>query len=529
MLNQPTTSQLLADNGGKSNRRKSYKLHTWVGFHLAFIMAIILATGTIATLSYEIDWVIYKEMRVTPGDKKVSWQTMTDAIEEYAPESHIISLTALEGDYLAYRANVIDNYNRRYFIHVNQWTGEVSGETGVVTVQRVFRDLHRYLFMHNIIGLPIVSSMAFILLISLYTGLKTSRNWRTLMTRVRFNKGSRILIGDAHKAAGLWSIWFIVLIAVTGIWYLAEFTGLIADYASKSDQYSFQTSRAKLSTERLKSIGSVIDKPTTDEVIQVAHKAFPKLKNNITQIFFPLSPDRTIRVLGQPSYPILRSRANQVYIDPESLEVVKVQRSEEISWVAWLNNTADPLHFGTFGGLITKVIWFIFGLALSGLSITGVVLTWKRLKTKSVSSMQLKTLPVLFISLLSCYFYWYPLFQAPESSYSELNFVQETNIGFNIELRLGVNDKKAFDGKISLLAKARDGYANIKYVFVSLNKNNESLVSEKQLKLRLFSKTSIYKSKLPIELLNQSDRITVSIKLNTGEVINNNWYLKLTQ
>ncbi|MBP8111925.1 MAG: PepSY domain-containing protein, partial [Agitococcus sp.] len=36
-----------------------------------------------------------------------------------------------------------------------------------------------------------------------------------------------------------------------------------------------------------------------------------------------------------------------------------------------LMHIADPLHYGTLGGIWTKIIWFIFGVILSGMSITG--------------------------------------------------------------------------------------------------------------------------------------------------------------
>ena len=36
-----------------------------------------------------------------------------------------------------------------------------------------------------------------------------------------------------------------------------------------------------------------------------------------------------------------------------------------------LEHIADPLHYGTIGGIWTKLIWFVFELILSGMSITG--------------------------------------------------------------------------------------------------------------------------------------------------------------
>jgi uncharacterized iron-regulated membrane protein len=45
-----------------------------------------------------------------------------------------------------------------------------------------------------------------------------------------------------------------------------------------------------------------------------------------------------------------------------------------------ISEMADPLHFGTFGGLTTKIIWFLFGVILTGMSVTGTIIYAKRLE-----------------------------------------------------------------------------------------------------------------------------------------------------
>ncbi|PIF00071.1 MAG: hypothetical protein CR994_07710 [Maribacter sp.] len=51
-----------------------------------------------------------------------------------------------------------------------------------------------------------------------------------------------------------------------------------------------------------------------------------------------------------------------------------------MSTLIWLNDIADPLHFGSWGGLATKVIWFIGGLGISSLVLSGIWMTLKRRK-----------------------------------------------------------------------------------------------------------------------------------------------------
>ncbi|MEM7020746.1 MAG: PepSY-associated TM helix domain-containing protein, partial [Pseudomonadota bacterium] len=381
----------------KTTRNKLYKLHTWVGFHLAFLMSLILFTGTFATISNEIDWLIQSDMRVSPQGERISWGKLEAIALNYRPGHTISSISHMKSDYFAYRARMIDEYGKGYFLHINQWTGEVTGTSPTLTVQRFFRDIHRYLFMPNFIGLPLVTSFAFILAISLYTGLKTTRKWGAAATRIRFHKQARVVVGDVHRMAGIWSIWFFVLMIMTSLWYLAEFGSYIV-------QSPFEPERPEVTDERVQAYGPAVRYADADTLVKAAKTAYPELEPRI--IFYPFNAKGAVMVLGRNNDVLIRDRANRVFLDPVDASIIKVQRAEDISWAAYLNEMADPLHFGYFGGLGTKLIWFIFGLAMTGLSISGVWLTWKRLKTVTISRAQFATMPVLFLMMLAGVF-WY--------------------------------------------------------------------------------------------------------------------------
>ncbi|MEM6605736.1 MAG: PepSY-associated TM helix domain-containing protein [Pseudomonadota bacterium] len=372
-------------------KQRLFNLHSWFGFHLDLIMSIVLFTGTFAVISDEIDWLFRAEMRVTPGDETVSWEEMESAVRAAAPDDLLTWLAEGEADHFAYRATMLTPTRTRYFLHVNQWTGEVTGRTHPLTVQRFFRDLHRYLFTPKIISLPIVCSMGIVLLVSLYTGLKTSGRLRTVALRLRSDRGARVLIGDFHRAAGIWSMWFLVLIAITGLWYLIEFGGQIAGTR-------FEPDRIGLSDERVVEFGAVIPRMGTDELIRRAEEAMPDWEP--TGVFYPATPTRPVMIWGRWKDPLVRDRANRVSLDPVDGSIVQIARSNESGVVAYLNDIADPLHFGDLGESLTvKLIWFAFGLVLTSLSFTGVWLSFKRMKKISISMAQLSTVPVLLFAV----------------------------------------------------------------------------------------------------------------------------------
>ncbi len=71
-----------------------------------------------------------------------------------------------------------------------------------------------------------------------------------------------------------------------------------------------------------------------------------------------------------------RTGDNLVYIDQYTGRVIRVNYHRELPWPIRLTRDIYPLHFGTFGGNFTRVLWILVGLAPVILYVTGVLMCW---------------------------------------------------------------------------------------------------------------------------------------------------------
>jgi uncharacterized iron-regulated membrane protein len=217
--------------------------------------------------------------------------------------------------------------------------------------------MHRHINLPTKYGVPIVSSLAVLMLISFITAfIVYPKWWRGFFKPIRFSKGARAAWGDFHRLAGLWSLWFLLLITLTSLWYLAESTGLKAPGAPTASLGRQDITISELGQN-------------LEPALREAKKAFPELE--VTHILFPLDESGTYRIQGQHEAWLVRQRANTVWVNPQTTEPLLVTKGTELSVHQRISEMADPLHFGTFAGYWTKIPWFLFGLLLTGLSVSG--------------------------------------------------------------------------------------------------------------------------------------------------------------
>jgi len=359
-----------AGSGGWLNRRFAFKLHGWCGFLLSLLLFTICFSGTLAVVSHEIDWLLNPDKRAAFEEKPIAWQTIYENVRELHPEARILWLAAPELPGFAVEA-VLNRPDLKYpwRVYANPYSGGIQGEAGWLNAQRLLRSFHMYFFIPRW-GKYMVTFFGFVLLGSLITGLIVYRKWWRGFFTFERKRGRRILWGSAHKLMGVWSLWFITAIAVTSVWYFAE--QLIFDLT----EFRY-ISPPKIEPEALAAHGPAPPLAGLDAMAARARQEVPKLE--IRQIFLPGAAGGSLSIQGQASAWLVRDRTNKINFHPYTGELVSVQLAGDLSpaW-RWVD-TADPLHFGNFGGLATKLIWFFFGLVLNAMILSGAWLYLRRM------------------------------------------------------------------------------------------------------------------------------------------------------
>jgi len=347
-------------------RKRLFGWHSWAGFQLAVLSFVVLLSGTLAVLGDEIDWLIDSDRRIEAFEGRPAWSAMHAATRDRYPDLALQSLTLGELPTMAAQARVRLADGRPHRLFLDPATGEVLGEGHWLSAQRLLRDFHRYLFiLPSGLGLPIVTIVALVLAVQLVTGLMTVRKWARGLVTVRSNRGLRVFLGDLHRSAGLWSAWFTALMVATSLWYFAEW--VLHAGGGRAAAPIAAVSAPAGPDDALRPAG---------DYVAAAERAYPGLESR--SILFPDDRRAQVIITGRTGDWLVRDRAARVTLAAADARVLAVQRPSSLTALEYVADLADPWHFGDVGGLATKLLWFAFGLLLTGLSAAGVWLTWRR-------------------------------------------------------------------------------------------------------------------------------------------------------
>jgi uncharacterized iron-regulated membrane protein len=347
-----------------SAKRLWFQVHSWIGLTFGLLLFVVCWSGTFAVFAHEIDWLLDPRVRTANTAGFAGWQAIETNVKAAHPGWTIVAINAPLHPGFAVEVLAEPEPDKLHRIHVDPATATVLGHNSYFNVQRFFRSFHMALFDTGAIvvaGVPLgyllVAVLAVPLLASLVASLVFHRRWWRSMVRLQVGHGSRVLLSSLHRFVGAWSIWFIALIGATGLWYLAEW---YVPY-----------------TEPAEAPAVAAGQPLSlDDLADRAVAAYPGLR---VQTIASWTPGE-VELQGQAGDILVRDRAASVTLDRQTGRIVRIVRPSDMTLLERWTETADPLHFGTWGGLWSRALYFAFGLALSGLILTGAALQVGRQK-----------------------------------------------------------------------------------------------------------------------------------------------------
>lgn len=353
-------------------------LHGWFALPLWAFLFLVCISGTIATISHELIWLTHSDVRAhrpSATAAPLSAGTLIDRVIAQQPGSRATALAWPTEAYFAPKVALSRADGRKVTYYVNAYDGHIQGEAGDMDLSYFMRALHGWLFLPwtggyswgwyavTVLGLPMIGSLV--------TGILVYKKfWRAyLKPRLRIGKGARTFWGDFHRLAGIWSIPFVAIIGITGSWFF--FDALLSDLGMPAPRSQVPAQIAAADLPQL-SRRSDLPPPDLDDMLARAAAAMPGF--HADYIVLPETAFAPVQLYGRAGFPLFFEGAA---LNPYDGSILGLRDSSRQS-VAELGLTAMyPLHFGNFMGLWLKLVYFVFGLLLSGMVLSG-MLIWTR-------------------------------------------------------------------------------------------------------------------------------------------------------
>ena len=344
--------------------------HSLFGMGFLLILMFLFVTGTLSVFGREIDWLVNPAQRVVPADTgKLPFGASFDAVRVQIPDALILNIIRMPGARYADQVTVAlpDRQGRRLLL-VDPYVGQVTGIGSPNTVWFVLRELHRGLSSKSDKVRLAVAGMALPLGGILVTSLWLYRRFYAGLFRwPRKGARRRAVLGDLHRLIGAWVLIFLVPLVLTSLIFALELVGI------SGGPYPAYMAMGTRDTGLPDGFAGA----DLDRMVAAAVDHYPGLV--VTDVALPAQAMQPVVVRGDLSALLVRSVANAVYFDPATSAIRGAHRGEDISAGLRLYEASRTLHYGSFGGLPSRILWAVFGSALSVLAVLGALIYAERL------------------------------------------------------------------------------------------------------------------------------------------------------
>lgn len=344
-----------------------FTIHSWAGIVTGLLLFVVCFSGAVMVFKNEIDrWANPSLAQLPRAATPASLDTMLRNVQAAYPEGRVESIVlpdAVTPSHFAFVREKGTEEAQRLKLALRSDTGALVGPVDSQLGQ-FLRMLHVFLFFG-----PrwIVGFLGVAMLVLIGTGFVIHRKIIAELFTQRWGRSFRVVMSDLHKAAGIWGLAFHILIAFTGAWvglapvferafaYATQPASLQGDAAARARSAAPEAAMRSLDEARAAALRAVADFEPTRVSLQNWGRA-----------------DAQAVFAGRLSTHL--ASTVQVKVDGASAQVKSVFDPRTRGFWSQFNGLMEPLHFGDFGGLALKWLYFALGMMPAFLSLSGTLI-----------------------------------------------------------------------------------------------------------------------------------------------------------
>ena len=347
-----------------------FTLHSWAGIVTGLLMFIVCFSGAVVVFKHEIDlWANPSLAQLPRSEKPAPLDAVLTQLHTRYPGATVESIAlpdAVNPSYFAFVRERGAPANTRTKVALRSDTGTVVGPVDSQLGQYL-RMLHVFLFFG-----PrwIVGFLGVAMLVLIATGIVIHRKILAELFTQRWGRSFRVVMSDLHKSAGIWGLGFHILIAATGAWM-----GL-APLFEQSYKYLATDTPAAAAPKPARKAAAEATEPvrmqSLDALHATAQQAVPGLQVRYVSMRRWGTKTAEAGFTGNLSGHLASTA--RVDIDAATGATKKVHDPRTAGFWSLVNGLMEPLHFGDFGGLALKWLYFFLGMTPAFLSISGTLI-----------------------------------------------------------------------------------------------------------------------------------------------------------
>lgn len=355
-------------------RSFAFYLHRYIGLVAGLLLIIVGLTGSLLVFADEIDHFLLTRQigHITPQGERVSIESVLDTVKvAYSdrPELEPSVIRTMPKPDIPYQVLLKSPQDKRTEVNINPYTGVIMGSRMWDYTFRTLTFKLHYQLLAGETGSQILGVVALLLFILSTTGVILWPGWRRLISgfKIKWNAHPKRVNFDIHKVAGIIAAVFLALSGFTGFYF--NFNAFVRSiiYA-----VTFTPNPPNPVSQPIASKAAL----NLTQLLLKADTALPEAMT--TYVVLPTKPEDVLIVGKKLLQESWKYGFSQVELDQYTGEVLRLKNGLEAPLGDKILNSFLPLHFGTFGGLPTRILYVFVGLTPLILFITGFSMWWFR-------------------------------------------------------------------------------------------------------------------------------------------------------